>query len=160
MSNELELARRVVACKAWRWIPGMLALFDPELVPRVIGSFAVDYGLRHRVTNVVPGGWHGVTEYHADYPDAEHENESGSSPTSLPDFSDPLTAAGLLLLVREAYNAPEACTGRAGAYWYVYPRVDNGLDQDTEPIGMTWNDKHTTELAALVAALEAAPCSQ
>ena len=74
----------------------------------------------------------------------------------LPDLSDPATFGCLLSLVREAYNAPEACTGKIGPFWYVYPMADNGIAATTPPLGMTWNDRHTTELAALVAALEAA----
>ena len=123
--NELELARRVVACKAWRWIPGMLAVR-----PGVI-SMRVDFGPFE--------------------PPPEYD--------WIPGLTDTATYSCLLTLVRDAYNAPEACTGKVGPFWYVYPRTDNGIDQETEPIGMTWNDRYTTELAALVEALEAA-CSQ
>ena len=146
MSNELEqLARRAVACKGWRWIPGMLANCD-------------DYGVTSlRIVKV----WE--NEF-GNFADAAVESVYGQGPNIVHpepgmltlDLCDPLTAAGLLLLVREAYNAPEACTGKIGPFWYVYPMADNGIAATTPPLGMTWNDRHTTELAALVAALEAA----
>ena len=125
MSNELELARRLIACKAWRWVDGMLAVRPGVL------SMRVDFGPFEPPPEY---GW-------------------------LPGLTDTATYSCLLLLVREAYSAPEACTGKIGLFWYVYAVADNGIAATTPPLGMTWNDKHTTELAALVAALEAAPCS-
>ena len=76
MSN--ELARRAVACKHWRWLPGM----------------------RERATG---WRWSGTA-----YISQERYPESGNCiagvPEPLPDLSDPCSLGGLLALVREAWG--------------------------------------------------------
>ena len=71
-----ELARRAVACKGWRWMPGMLTVSRM----RVTGSDRTDV-LALRGREVLPVG-----------------------PHSLPDLDDPATLGCLLKLVREAYR--------------------------------------------------------
>ena len=67
----------------------------------------------------------------------------------LPNLTDPCTLGGLLALVREAYGKPGIHARRIGSsLWRVYD--DAWLKK--APLG-----KGSTEAAALVAALEAAP---
>ena len=70
-----ELGRRAVACKRWRWMPGMLS--------RRPSSVGVD--ICHRYGE-------------AEWPANPHDNE-------YPDFSDPATLGCLLHLVREVTGA-------------------------------------------------------
>jgi hypothetical protein len=76
LENLEELARRAVACKRWRWMPGMLAIMtephEGETTFRV-----VDY-----IGN----------------------RETGAPITMYPDLSDPATLGCLLALVRKAWS--------------------------------------------------------
>ena len=95
MSNEREdLARRAVACKHWRWMPGMR---DANGDTVVMVKFGVPYVFC----------W----------------DESGqaacASTLALPDLTDPCTLGGLLALVREAYGQPLAFCQRININNYV-----------------------------------------
>jgi hypothetical protein len=79
LENFEELARRAIACKRWRWMPGMLSA----------------KGLR--VTETDPDGY--VAGY---YEDCSYIANCVSD--SLPDLSDPATLGCLLALVREAWK--------------------------------------------------------
>jgi hypothetical protein len=70
----LDLARRAVACKGWRWMPGMLAV--EQAVPGM--------ALSARPVRV-DDYWHEVGVW-------------------LPDLTDPATVGCLLALVREAWG--------------------------------------------------------
>jgi hypothetical protein len=121
-----ELGRRAVACKGWRWMPGMLA---------------------ERWT----GPCHGTYRY------SDHDVRAYRWwPNGLPVFDDPSTLGCLLALVREAAQEPGLhvrcmlpyapdMSGRTPPPWVLY----SGR-------GQRWGDRHETEAAALVAALEAA----
>jgi len=74
--EQIALARRAVACKSFRWMPGML----------VVGS------LRY-------GEWPFRVCYLSSL------NLRGD-PGALPDFTDPATLGCLLALVREAWGEP------------------------------------------------------
>jgi hypothetical protein len=108
----IELGRRAVACKGWRWMPGMLALSTNNYHrPARIESIDGDaYGL-----TVVP---------HADGPvfAAHHEyGIAGEFPrgSTIPDFRDPATRGCVMALVDELRLGVDTRTAadevRAGA---------------------------------------------
>lgn len=155
MSN--DLAKRAVACKNWRWMPGMLVMSDPDQVPRVIGSPVWPSELRARVTGEWLGRWYGVGQFCVDHPDAEHESMSGDDlPGTLPDLDDPATLGCLLALVRDAWcDQGLHCAGRYSDGEWLW-HVQGGY-----PHGATFRRRvctigHVTEAEALVVALEAA----
>lgn len=128
----VKLGRRAVACRAWRWVPGMLS----------------DNGYRIL----------GDDEYPATVPDSTDTNEhggfsggSGNSHLYAPDMTDPATLGCLLALVREAWGEPTLSAAWAARRWYIVTPV-RGVGFDA----LKAIDS-PDELSALVAALEAAP---
>lgn len=80
--------------------------------------------------------------------DIECEEVRLSEPDDpLPDLTDPATIGCLLALVREVW--PDATTQIDSGKWWIADRVGNNIGRFPTQI---------TEPAALVAALEAAPC--
>lgn len=136
-AEKLEIARRLVACKGWAWLPGMVAVrLDGD---EAVSSIRVDV-----MDDVVQMAIHGTsTGGHAvRFP------VRGRTP----DLSDDLTRLGVLAVVRRARNEPNGSLmpvvmkhGRAEAVAY-YPMVE-GARPFYAP----------AELLALLAALEAAP---
>jgi hypothetical protein len=126
-----DLAKRAVACKGWRWLPGMLAKH-----PNFRGF---------RVSHVGLTGMRGACHYAAWFGDVELDVVALPLPASsdvLPDLTDPATLGCLLALVREAWGNPTLTTvGTLGVWW---------VESYDEFCG-------DTEAEALVAALEAAP---
>jgi len=76
--TNLDLSRRAVACKAFRWLPGMRYL--------VLRTSPLE-SIAGRVPDLTRGWTH--------------------PPGMLPDLSDPATLGCLLALVREAWGDPE-----------------------------------------------------
>ena len=126
-----ELARRAVACKHWRWMPGMRS---------------VSHGGHSRRLDP-PSNARGLHPWWT-----WSQGECGEG---LPDLTDPCTLGGLLALVREAWDWPNAFACHDEIGWYV-PNGQTGCSVEWQ-IEASDGERHETEAAALVAALEAAP---
>lgn len=136
----IELARRAVKCKGWRWLPGMLVRWKGgEMYGRAWWCMRLDCdGLGGSVLNDES---YGVTVGAHDTDPVEDLQ---------PDLSDPATLGCLLALVREAWGEPTlAARMNTAGRWIVEP---GGLESDLPIVG-----RGVSELEALVAALEAAP---
>ena len=131
-----ELAERAIACRYWRWMPGMRAMHPAWQ----------DF----RVAHVGLTGMHGVARYASPVWGERVDLLYLPVPTSsevLPDLTDPGTLGCLLALVRGAWGDPLMQIMNAGGGWVGFRPA---------PI---WTDKegtYETEAEALVAALEAA----
>ena len=130
LENLEQLERRAIACKRWRWMPGMLSNKDL------------------RVTRCDDDGY--VVGY--------YENMSYIAecvPGSLPDLTDPATLGCLLALVREAWGPEATVSVNISSFWAVGgARIQKGKSAGhTINLGI-WK---LTEVEALVAALEVAP---
>ena len=123
-----ELARRAIACKGWRWMPGMLGLSAKA------GSWRVE---QTDLTTLFGAGA-GPASIH----------EVG---VWLPDLTDPATVGCLLALVREAWGFQAFVTLTSGG-WHVL-----GFPWEPDLTSSSRLASGPTEAAALVAALEAAP---
>jgi hypothetical protein len=117
--EQIALARRAVACRGWRWMPGMLTSFNARHLGRHLW---VDQG-----SSVV---------VYAD----QNEGE-------VPDLTDPATLGCLLALVREAWGDKAVIHIENNNWFYV----------ETDGRHLWDEDNASSLLAALVAALEAAP---
>lgn len=130
MTDYTDLARRAVACTHWRWVPGMLTSCRVRVT-----EGGADYLIGHKSGATRDGGgW----------------VDTGDSAGFLPDLDDPATIGCLLALVREAWGDPSvSCTMTFGGWWRVLVMLPDRLVRHYHG---------PTEAAALVAALEAAPC--
>lgn len=153
MSASLDLARRAVACKGWRWTPGMRALHVSDgrgwrvLDGPVMSVFDPEQAIALVEPHVMTVGKGNV------YPPS-------LTPTRLlnPDLDDPATLGCLLALVREAWGwAVQVETpGEHTDLWLVLcPEL--GPEEDGFPLVGSIDISGYTEAEALVAALEAAP---
>jgi hypothetical protein len=126
--NMIELAKRAVACKGWRWMPGMRTvdamrvIHDPDRWP-------------DRPCAIREGGW----------VDTSPPRPLGDD---LPDLTDPATLGCLLALVREAWGQDDLGAFRVGGQWCA--EVTPQKKQHHAFYG-------DTEAEALVYALESAP---
>jgi hypothetical protein len=88
-----ELLKRLVACKDWRWLPGMLTLCNVRLT-----EGDSDYLIGHRSGPTHKGGgWVDTTEVEG----------------FLPDLSDPATVGCLFTLVREVWSTKKLANGHS-----------------------------------------------
>jgi hypothetical protein len=102
----VELARRAVACKHWRWMPGVLTISGVRV------EFISDTD--------APG------EY-----DLGHACGHLSSREELPDLTDPATLGCLLALVRKAWGEPGLyCVCHKGKWLVEWPDLEGDLDLD------------------------------
>lgn len=138
MNAELtEIARRFVACPGWVFLPGMLARLDGALSPvtcrvvEVVGRdscFGVSDGAAPR----------GFVSYYL-----------GSS---IPDLDDPVTAAGILPVVRRAWGRDMwVREDEEGGY------ICEALCKSPALMSIERFGVGPSEILALLAALEAAP---
>ena len=137
-----KLAKRAVACKGWRWLPGMLTL--EEIVPPAITL-----------------GWDAARVLHADEGDAVRVctvlgKARDIHDTALPDLTDPATLGCLLALVREAWGVGSLVYRPWSGAIRAWRVVTFAHDEDWMTVARLLGEG-ATEAEALVAALEAAP---
>jgi hypothetical protein len=128
LENLEELARRAVACKRWRWMPGMLSEKGLRVHRRDDDGYVVGYYANHEfIAECVPG--------------------------TLPDLSDPATLGCLLALVRKAWGNEASVSLNISSFW----AVGGAKIQEGKSAGQTINLGiwKLTEVEALVAALVA-----
>lgn len=112
-----DLGRRAVACKNWRWMPGMVT----ACALRVVDGGA-DYAIGHRSGATRDGGgWY-----------------DGDASGLFPDLSDPATLGCLLALVRIAYGDPSFVVRCVAGLWYEESNkralVARGSDTEAEAL--------------------------
>ena len=126
-NNYIGLGKRAVACKSWRWMPGMLTTCDLRVV-----DGGDEYVVGHRSGPTKDGGgWY-----------------DGEAAGLLPDLTDPATLGCLLALVREARGEPTylpTCLDVHDEAWVISPPI---------PWRQT---RYESYASVLVTALEAAP---
>ncbi len=120
MTDHTELGRRLVACRGFRWMPGMLCkrrLRTGEWVSvRLTEHTSVaDYRVVER--NAVPSMNQAAGSIMAE----GYVTQSGwvLAEDLIPDLSDAATKGCVMQLVREAWDDPEAHLALGGAGWVL-----------------------------------------
>ena len=112
-----ELGRRAVACKHWRWMPGML-MHDGG------------WGIRYL--------WSDDTWHHGVARDGQSWVRIPHGRLFEPDLSDPATLGCLLALVRIAYGDPSFVVRCVAGLWYEESNkrtlVARGSDTEAEAL--------------------------
>lgn len=150
-AERLEIARRLVACKGWVWLPGMLRRDPrhPEAWQRIISVSDLSPAGNVRISAAcVERSITGALTL----PMVCEWVESAGDCFHVPDLDDDLTRLGVLAVVRRAWGDPCATTGKQWARerWGVFV-----LERPDDAMAREFNGP--TEEAALLAALEAAP---
>lgn len=127
----IELGRRAVACRGWRWMPGMLAIDSTG-----VHSPARVYHTNKAIVYISPS-------------DGE-THTGGLDCYDVPDLRDPATLGCLLALVREAWGTAHIRQANHINGSRAWECACNDGD------GWSYFSAHT-EAHALVAALESAP---
>jgi hypothetical protein len=152
----LNLARRAVACKKWRWMNGMqIGTTEHMLSLDAKGGIPTHYGVGRilGITSGQPDVRDGtpIVRMYSNWTVAHREDGP------LPDLTDPATLGCLLHLVREAWSDPMATLFA----WTSQDNPDASWSMSLNPPGRTPDESHEywgdTEAEVLVAALEAAP---
>ncbi len=134
---KVNLARRAVACKRWRWMPGMLTIDGDRILA---------------TTNASPDAIIlDATVCCMSDRDIDVDVRIGLYDGALPDLDDPATLGCLLALVREAWGR-HVSSIRTDAGWTMRRMGASGW-----VVGLPVSDAKATEDESLVAALEAAP---
>jgi hypothetical protein len=128
-----ELALRAVACKRWRWMPGMLGVHDAYKHDRL-------YGRILEIDATEGPMWVGCGDVFLPLEEGTY-----------PDLRDPATLGCLLALVREAHRDP-----KIHMVWLI-GGIDTWEPWNTERPLLAPLLKFYTEAEALVSALEVAP---
>jgi len=148
--EQIALGRRAVACKGWRWMPGMVAIHPNVSASRVLFGRGYTFlgAYRRELKTKNPSWWQGWSGQvqHGQYGYAGFEHC-----TPVPDLTDPATLGCLLALVREAW-------GDDKAYAIPWNDEDGGwtlcVGEEDRIVNVSEGD---TEAEALVFALEDAP---
>ena len=125
--EQIALARRAVACRGWKWMPGVLT----------------DRG--DRVVTVSRDNYTRMYDPNRFYTSATYNM------TVLPDLTDPATLGCLLAMVREAWSMPMGIT----LSYSFGESLWNVVWEDSKHGG--WCGRGKTEAEALVDALGSAP---
>ena len=131
-----ELGRRLVACKRWRWMPGM----------QILDAVGEPYRIK----------W-----VNGDSLECDDDDRIGMPYFGIvPDLTDPATVGCVLQLVREAWGDDHIVALNIHPPVQIYHR-HRALEAWAEglPYATVWDSNGIpTEMEALVTALEEAPC--
>jgi hypothetical protein len=138
ITDMIMLSQRVIACKKWKWLPGMQVIWPNGNLFRVGQTSGINDGWD--LPNYPSNGWGD------DYPDRKK---------GLPDLTDPATLGCILFLVREHWG-PHAITIANGfeepqEVWSVHDGRFSEMNYGHEI------SRGATEAEALIIALESAP---
>ena len=148
MTDYIELGKRLVACKGFRWLPGMLCqrrMHTGEWVSMRLtdDTTVVDYRVVER--NAVPS----MNQAAARIMGEGYITLNGwvLADDLLPDLSDAATKGCVLQLVREAWGDPEL---------FAVVMYDGRWSVRNPSSRVAYGESGTTEADAMVAALEVA----